>query len=45
MGFGFVVKRFGLFLRIVTNQPLIIAQRGAFLWLGVVLLAFISFEN
>lgn len=38
MGFGFVVERFGLFLRIVTNQPLSIAQRGASLWLGVVLL-------
>ena len=38
MGFGFVVERFGLFLRIVTNQPLNIAQRGASLWLGVALL-------
>ncbi len=38
MGFGFVVERFGLFLRIVTNQPLSIAQRGASLWLGVALL-------
>lgn len=38
MGFGFVVERFGLFLRLVTNQPLSIAQRGASLWLGVALL-------
>ena len=38
MGFGFVVERFGLFLRMVTNQPLSIAQRGASLWLGVALL-------
>jgi putative membrane protein len=38
MGFGFVVERFGLFLRMVTNQPLSIAQRSASLWLGVVLL-------
>lgn len=38
MGFGFVVERFGLFLRIVANQPLSIAQRGASLWLGVALL-------
>ena len=38
MGFGFVVERFGLFLRLVTNQPLSIAQRGASLGLGVALL-------
>jgi putative membrane protein len=38
MGFGFVVERFGLFLRMVTNQPLSIAQRGFSLWLGVALL-------
>jgi putative membrane protein len=38
MGFGFVVERFGLFLRLVTNQPLSIAQQGASLWLGVALL-------
>jgi putative membrane protein len=38
MGFGFVVERFCLFLRIVTNQPLSIAQRGASLWLAVALL-------
>lgn len=38
MGFGFVVERFGLFLRLVTNQPLNIAQRGVSLWLGVALL-------
>lgn len=38
MGFGFVVERFGLFLRIMTNHPLNLAQRGASLWLGVALL-------
>jgi len=38
MGFGFVVERFGLFLRMVTNQPLSTAQRGLSLWLGVALL-------
>jgi putative membrane protein len=39
MGFGFVVERFGLFLRMVGNQPLSASQRGASLWLGVALLA------
>ena len=34
MGFGFVVERFGLFLRMVSNQPLSLAQRGFSLWLG-----------
>jgi putative membrane protein len=38
MGFGFVVERFGLFLRMVTNQPLSASQRGFSLWLGVGLL-------
>ena len=38
MGFGFVVERFGLFLRMVTNQPLSLSQRGVSLWLGVALL-------
>ncbi len=38
MGFGFVVERFGLFLRMVSNQPLSAAQRGFSLWLGVSLL-------
>jgi putative membrane protein len=38
MGFGFVVERFGLFLRMVTNQPLSLSQRGFSLWLGVGLL-------
>lgn len=38
MGFGFVVERFGLFLRIATNQQLNLAQRGASLWLGIALL-------
>lgn len=38
MGFGFVVERFGLFLRMMGNQPLSLAQRGFSLWLGVGLL-------
>lgn len=38
MGFGFVVERFGLFLRTVGNQPLSPSQRGFSLWLGVSLL-------
>jgi len=38
MGFGFVVERFGLFLRMVSNQPLSPSQRGFSLWLGVGLL-------
>jgi putative membrane protein len=35
MGFGFVVERFRLFLRMVSNQPLSLSQRGLSLWLGV----------
>ncbi len=38
MGFGFVVERFGLFLRLVTQQPPTPIQRGFSLWLGVALL-------
>ena len=38
MGFGFVVERFGLFLRMVSNQPLSLSQRGFSLWRGVSLL-------
>jgi putative membrane protein len=38
MGFGFVVERFGLFLHMVTGQPLTPAQRGFSLWLGVLLI-------
>jgi putative membrane protein len=39
MGFGFVVERFGLFLRIVNNNvPLASSQRGFSLWIGVILL-------
>jgi putative membrane protein len=38
MGFGFVVERFGLFLRMMNNQPLSLSQRGFSLWLGVGLL-------
>jgi putative membrane protein len=38
MGFGFVVERFGLFLQMVSHQPLSGSQRGFSLGLGVVLL-------
>ena len=38
MCFGFVVERFGLFLRMVVNQPATGAQRAFSLWLGVGLL-------
>ena len=38
MGFGFVVERFGLFLRMVSGQPLTPSQRGFSMWLGVALL-------
>jgi len=38
MGFGFVVERFGLFLRMFGDQPLSGSQRGFSLWLGVALL-------
>lgn len=38
MGFGFVVERFGLFLRMVGAAPLSASQRGFSLWLGVTLL-------
>jgi putative membrane protein len=38
MGFGCGVERFGLFLRMVSKQPLSLLQRGFSLWLGVELL-------
>jgi putative membrane protein len=38
MGFGFVVERFGLFLRLVAHQPLSGSQRAFSLGLGVLLL-------
>jgi putative membrane protein len=38
MGFGFVVERFGLFLRLVARQPLSGSQRAFSLGLGVLLL-------
>lgn len=38
MGFGFVVERFGLFLRMVQGAPLAGQQRAFSLWLGVALL-------
>ncbi|WP_428421704.1 YidH family protein [Methylibium sp.] len=39
MGFGFVVERFGLFLRMVTGQPLSLPQRLFSLGLGVGMLS------
>jgi len=36
MGFGFVVERFGLFLRMVSNQPLSPSQRGFSLGVSVI---------
>lgn len=39
MGLGFVVERFGLFLRMVTQQPLTRTQQASTLWLGVTLLS------
>jgi putative membrane protein len=39
IGLGFVVERFGLFLQMMTHQPLSGAQRSFSLGLGVVLLA------
>jgi putative membrane protein len=38
MGFGFVVERFGLFLRMMGNQPSAALQRSLSLWIGVSLL-------
>lgn len=38
MGFGFVVGRFGLFVRIAQGLPLAGAERGLSMWLGVTLL-------
>ena len=38
MGFGFVVERFGLFLRVVSTVPVSTSQRSFSLWLGVGLL-------
>ncbi|HEX4240431.1 MAG TPA: DUF202 domain-containing protein [Steroidobacteraceae bacterium] len=38
MGFGFVVERFGLFLRMVAHQPESVSQRDFSLALGVLLL-------
>lgn len=38
MGFGFVVERFGLFLLLVTHEPLSGSQRRFSLGLGVLLL-------
>jgi hypothetical protein len=38
VGFGVVVERFGLVLRMVSNQPLSASQRGFSLGLGVTLL-------
>ena len=38
MGFGFVVERFGLFMRMVTGQPTTAVDRLFSVWLGVALL-------
>ena len=38
MGFGAVVERLGLFLRLVGTQPLSPSPRGFPLWLGVALM-------
>ena len=38
MAFGFVVERFGLFLQMVTHQPLSASQRSFSLGIGVLLL-------
>ncbi|MEP6883529.1 MAG: DUF202 domain-containing protein [Gammaproteobacteria bacterium] len=38
MGFGFVVERFGLFLQMVSHQPLSGSQRAFSLSIGVLLL-------
>ena len=38
MAFGFVVERFGLFLRMVTGAHLAPADRAFSLWLGVALM-------
>lgn len=38
MGFGFVVERFGLFLRMMAHQPVAGSERGFSLGLGVLLL-------
>jgi len=38
MGFGFVIERFGLFLRMVSGETVSAAQRGFSLWMGVGLL-------
>ena len=45
MGFGFVVERFGLFLRMVSNQLLSASQHGVSLWLGVGLLLIGAFAD
>ncbi len=39
MGFGFVVERFGLFMRMATGQPASSVDRIFSLWLGVALLS------
>ena len=39
LGFGFVVERFGLFLRFVVNRPIKFSDELSTVWLGVWLLA------
>ena len=38
MGFGFVVERFELFLRVMAGEPVALEHRGFSFWIGVTLL-------
>jgi putative membrane protein len=40
MGFGFVIERFGLFLRLMDPAKADPAQRGASFWVGMALMVF-----
>ena len=39
MGLGFIVERFGLFLRMITQQSLTSSQQASSLWFGVLFLS------
>lgn len=43
MGFGFLIERFGLFLRLIVAQqaqiPELILERGAAYWVGIIFIA------
>ena len=39
MGFGFVIERFGLFLRVMAHAPALEPTRGPSFWLGLLLVA------